>query len=133
MGDQGEGFHVPAPKTRPGDVPDFSTISIRPAGAAPRPDPLAPEPKLREMAFDLVRVLDDDGQAVGPWAPTIDPDILRKGLLAMETTRALDERLFRAHRQGKTSFYMKSTGEEAIPVAQSLLLHAQDMCFPTYR
>jgi 2-oxoisovalerate dehydrogenase E1 component alpha subunit len=28
---------------------------------------------------------------------------------------------------------MKSTGEEAIAVAQSLLLGADDMCFPTYR
>ncbi len=41
--------------------------------------------------------------------------------------------MFRAHRQGKTSFFMKSTGEEAIGVAQSLALEAGDMCFPTYR
>ena len=34
---------------------------------------------------------------------------------------------------GKTSFFMKSTGEEAIGVAQSLALDAGDMCFPTYR
>ena len=51
----------------------------------------------------------------------------------MMLTRAFDKRLFRAHRQGKTSFYMKSTGEEAISAAQSLLLDPDDMCFPTYR
>lgn len=51
----------------------------------------------------------------------------------MLLTRVFDERLFRAHRQGKTSFYMKSTGEEAIGAAQSLVLEAGDMCFPTYR
>jgi 2-oxoisovalerate dehydrogenase E1 component alpha subunit len=133
MGDQGEGFHVPAPKTRPGDAPDFSNIKAPPAGLAPRPDPTTPESQMRDLAFDLVRVLDDDGKAVGPWAPAIEPEVLRKGLRAMEVTRALDERLFRAHLQGKTSFYMKSTGEEAIPVAQSLLLGDDDMCFPTYR
>jgi 2-oxoisovalerate dehydrogenase E1 component alpha subunit len=133
MGDQGEGFYVPAPRARPGDEPDFSNVKVPPAGVAPRPDPTAPEPQLRELAFDLVRVLDEDGKAVGPWAPQIEAETLRKGLRAMEITRALDERLFRAHRQGKTSFYMKSTGEEAIPVAQSMLLGPEDMCFPTYR
>jgi 2-oxoisovalerate dehydrogenase E1 component alpha subunit len=133
MGDQGEGFHVPAPNTRPGDTPDFSYVKVPPAGAAPRPDPATPEPQMRDLAYGLVRVLDDDGKAVGPWTPKIDPEILRKGLRAMELTRALDDRLFRAHRQGKTSFYMKSTGEEAIAVAQSLLLGDDDMCFPTYR
>jgi 2-oxoisovalerate dehydrogenase E1 component alpha subunit len=51
----------------------------------------------------------------------------------MLLTRAFDDRLFRAHRQGKTSFYMKSTGEEAIGAAQSLFLDRDDMCFPTYR
>ncbi len=51
----------------------------------------------------------------------------------MLLTRAFDDRLFRAHRQGKTSFYMKSTGEEAIGAAQSLALRSTDMCFPTYR
>lgn len=133
MSDQGEGFHVPAPNTRPGDVPDFSNIKVRPAGAAPRPEPDCPESQMRDLAYDLVRVLDDEGKAVGPWVPAIDPEVLRKGLRAMELTRALDDRLFRAHRQGKTSFYMKSTGEEAIAVAQSLLLGDDDMCFPTYR
>src|SRR3546814_7426064 len=51
----------------------------------------------------------------------------------MLLTRAFDDRLFRAHRQGKTSFYMKSTGEEAIGAGQSLMLGQGDMCFPTYR
>jgi 2-oxoisovalerate dehydrogenase E1 component alpha subunit len=133
MGDYGEGFHVPTPKARPGDEPDFSNVKIPPAGAAPRPDAQTPEPQMRELAFALVRVLDEKGKAVGPWAPDIPAETLLKGLRAMEITRALDDRLFRAHRQGKTSFYMKSTGEEAIAVAQSLLLGADDMCFPTYR
>ena len=41
--------------------------------------------------------------------------------------------MFRSHRQGKTSFFMKSTGEEAISAAQSMALGPRDMCFPTYR
>jgi 2-oxoisovalerate dehydrogenase E1 component alpha subunit len=41
--------------------------------------------------------------------------------------------MFRAQRQGKTSFYMKSTGEEAVAVAAAHALDREDMCFPTYR
>jgi len=63
----------------------------------------------------------------------LDADLLRRGLRAMVQTRLFEDRMFRAHRQGKTSFFMKSTGEEAIAVAQSLALDAKDMCFPTYR
>lgn len=51
----------------------------------------------------------------------------------MMLTRAYDERMIRFQRQGKTSFYMKSTGEEAIAVAATQALDREDMCFPTYR
>ena len=51
----------------------------------------------------------------------------------MVLTRAFDDRMFGAHRQGKTSFFVKSTGEEAIGAAASMVLDRGDMCFPTYR
>jgi 2-oxoisovalerate dehydrogenase E1 component alpha subunit len=51
----------------------------------------------------------------------------------MVTVRVFDDRMYRAQRQGKTSFYMKSTGEEAIAVAAAHALDRDDMCFPTYR
>lgn len=70
---------------------------------------------------------------MGPWAPGIAPDDLRKGLRAMLLTRLFEDRMFRAHRQGKTSFFLKSVGEEAIAAAQSMVLGPRDMCFPTYR
>jgi 2-oxoisovalerate dehydrogenase E1 component alpha subunit len=41
--------------------------------------------------------------------------------------------MFGAHRQGKTSFFMKSTGEEALGAAPSMVMEPEDMCFPTYR
>jgi len=65
-------------------------------------------------------VLDGDGRAVGAWKPAIAPQRLRDGLHAMLLTRLFEERMFRSHRQGKTSFFMKSTGEEAIGRAQSM-------------
>jgi 2-oxoisovalerate dehydrogenase E1 component alpha subunit len=68
-----------------------------------------------------------------PWAARLDPEIKRKMLRDMVTVRAFDDRMYRAQRQGKTSFYMKCTGEEAIAVAAATALLPDDMCFPTYR
>jgi len=80
-----------------------------------------------------VRVLDDDGRAVGPWAPAVDPELLRRGLRAMLKTRAFDARMLIAQRQKRISFYMQCLGEEAIATAHALVLEPGDMCFPTYR
>jgi 2-oxoisovalerate dehydrogenase E1 component alpha subunit len=128
-------LHIPEPSARPGDQPDFSHLVIPPPGAVPRPDPAAGAASeiFRETAHGVIRVLDDQGRAVGPWAPGIAPEQLRQGLRAMMLTRAFEDRMFRSHRQGKTSFFMKSTGEEAIGAAQSMVLGPRDMCFPTYR
>ncbi len=126
-------LHVPEPPGRPGDQPDFSRLAIPAAGAAPRPAVTCPAADTHPLADDLIRVLDDAGTAVGPWNPRLDGDTLRRGLKAMMLTRAFDDRMHRAHRQGKTSFYMKCTGEEAIACAQGLVLSREDMAFPTYR
>jgi 2-oxoisovalerate dehydrogenase E1 component alpha subunit len=126
-------LYIPEPPTRPGDAPDFSHLKIPAAGSMPRPRTDAPAEALRDMAYGLVRVLDDAGNAIGPWAPDVSPDQLRQGLSAMLVTRIFEDRMFRSHRQGKTSFFMKSTGEEAIGAAQSMVLGKRDMCFPTYR
>jgi 2-oxoisovalerate dehydrogenase E1 component alpha subunit len=81
----------------------------------------------------LVRVLDDEGRAVGPWDPKADPELLKEGMRAMLLTRAFDARMLVAQRQKKVSFYMQSLGEEAIGIGQALALRPDDMCFPTYR
>jgi len=126
-------LHVPEPRFRPGDEADFSDVEVPPAGSARRPDTAEPAANFHELAYTLVRVLDESGEAVGPWNPRLDPDALRKMLRSMAMVRAFDERMFRAQRQGKTSFYMKSTGEEAVSVAATMALASDDMCFPSYR
>jgi 2-oxoisovalerate dehydrogenase E1 component alpha subunit len=126
-------LHVPEPRFRPGDTPDFSDLAIPAAGSAPRPDPTVAAAETSGLATDLVRVLGDDHLAVGPWAPRIDSDILRKVLRDMVVVRVFDDRMYRAQRQGKTSFYMKCTGEEAIAVATAAAMDREDMHFPTYR
>ncbi len=126
-------LHVPEPKFRPGDAVDFADVDVPPAGAARRPDTAEAASGFTELAYTMVRVLDEQGQAVGPWNPRLSPDTLRRMLRHMATVRAFDERMFRAQRQGKTSFYMKSLGEEAVAVAAAHALDAEDMCFPSYR
>lgn len=126
-------LHVPEPPSRPGDPVDFRAMKLPAAGLAPRPEVDCPAEDTNALAHGLIRVLDDQGDAVGPWDPHADVELLKRGLRAMLTTRVFDDRMYRQQRQGKTSFYVKCTGEEAVAVAQTLALQPQDMCFPTYR
>src|SRR3954471_8579345 len=126
-------LHVPEPPARPGDAVDFSHVVIPAAGSVRRPDAAAPSAETHELVYSLVRVLDEEGKAVGPWDPKLDPETLRRILRDMMLVRVFDDRMYRAQRQGKTSFYMKCTGEEAIAVAGAHALDRDDMCFPTYR
>ena len=129
----GLSLYIPEPAARPGEAASFAHVPMSPAGAVRKPSADAAEPDLRDMPHALIRVLDDNADAIGPWNPGLDDETLLKGLRAMVQTRLFEERMFRAHRQGKTSFFMKSTGEEAIGVAQAMVLQPGDMCFPTYR
>ncbi len=126
-------LHVPEPPERPGHEPDFSYLHIAPAGAVRRPPVESKPSETSDLAYTLVRVLDDNGRAVGPWAPEVDTQLLRTGLRAMMKTRIYDARMLTAQRQRKMSFYMQGLGEEAIGIGQALALDAADMCFATYR
>ncbi|HEX7439211.1 MAG TPA: thiamine pyrophosphate-dependent enzyme, partial [Caldimonas sp.] len=126
-------LHVPEPTGRPGHGTDFSYLHLSRAGEVRRPPVDVAPIDAGDLAYTLVRVLDDDGHAVGPWAPRIDADRLRRGMRAMMKTRAFDARMLIAQRQKKISFYMQCLGEEAIAVAHALALQPGDMCFPTYR
>jgi 2-oxoisovalerate dehydrogenase E1 component alpha subunit len=126
-------LHVPEPKFRPGDTVDFSDLAVTEPGAQPRPDETCPACETNPLTTDLIRVLGSDNRAHGPWDPKLDADTLREMLRVMALTRAFDERMYRGQRQGKTSFYMKCTGEEATSVAAGMALASDDMVFPSYR
>jgi len=126
-------LHVPEPSGRPGDVADFSHVSIARAGETTKPSIDVDPALIRDHAYNIVRVLDRNGDAVGEWAHDIDQSILMRGLEVMLRTRAYDARMQTAQRQGKTSFYVQCLGEEAIACAHRLALDPKDMCFPTYR
>ncbi|MEL6642038.1 MAG: 3-methyl-2-oxobutanoate dehydrogenase (2-methylpropanoyl-transferring) subunit alpha, partial [Pseudomonadota bacterium] len=106
-------LHVPEPEVRPGDTPDFSNFQIPRAGEVRRPEIDADPDDMRDLAFSIIRVLNKQGEAVGPWADMLSDDDLRAGLRHMMTLRTFDARMMLAQRQGKTSFYMQHLGEEA--------------------
>jgi len=126
-------LHVPEPSARPGEPVDFSWITIPQAGDQLRPDEIAPASETWPLCTDLIRVMDMDGGAHGPWNPRLPPEQVRAILRDMALVRAFDERMYRAQRQGKTSFYLKSTGEEATSIAAAYALAGDDMVFPSYR
>ncbi len=124
---------VPEPAFRPGDVPAFTDLDLPSAGETPRPAVDADPADIRDIAYGLVRVLDDDGAAVGPWVPDLTSEELVEGLRHMLTVREFDRRMLNAQRTGKTSFYMQCLGEEAIACGVQAHLRTGDMNFPTYR
>lgn len=125
-------LRIPEPRrsVNPGDR---VTRHLSSAGEMRKPDLDERVERLALMRKQLVRVLDNDGQAVGPWIPDLTVEQLQRGLRDMMTVRAFDARMLRAHRQGKISFYMQCLGEEAIACAQQRALRPGDMHFPTYR
>src|SRR5579862_4661046 len=58
-------LHIPPHHPAPGERPDFSYVRRYAAGVAERPAPDVPATRTHELAYHLIRVLDDDGAAVG--------------------------------------------------------------------
>jgi len=126
-------LHVPEPSARPGQQTDFSYLPLSPAGAVGALPLEVSAEQTSTLTSKLIRVLDDEGNALGPWAEDIADEVLLRGIHAMLKTRAYDARMVIAQRQKKTSFYLQCLGEEAIAIGQTLALREGDMQFPTYR
>lgn len=126
-------LNVPESPTRPNQIGNYAHLNLSAAGEVERLPTDADPAVMRDHAYRLVRVLDDEGSARGPWAPQLDAPALRRGLRAMLKTRIYDARMVKMQRQGLTSFYMQCTGEEAIACAFQAVLAKGDMNFPTYR
>jgi 2-oxoisovalerate dehydrogenase E1 component alpha subunit len=125
-------LRIPEP-LRGSDPAERVTRHLSAAGEMRKPELDEKVERMALMRKQLVRVIDDNGHAIGPWAPALPPEALITGLRDMMLVRAFDARMLRAHRQGKISFYMQCLGEEAIACAQRRALRPGDMHFPTYR
>lgn len=126
-------LQVPEPEVRPGGKPDFSGVTIPRAGTVRRPEVDVAPAEIRDLGYTIIRVLNRDAEAVGPWAGALTDEQALQGLRDMMKVRAFDARMLMAQRQGKTSFYMQCLGEEAIACAFQHALSPGDMNFPTYR
>lgn len=129
----GSRLHLPRSPARPGEAPDFGYLGISLAGEVRRPAIDSPAADMAELAQQMVRVLDEQHAAVGPWHPKLEAGQLRTALQQMVFTRQFDDRMLRMQRQGKISFYMQSKGEEAVSTGAALALAPRDMLFPSYR
>ncbi len=127
------GLRLRIPEPARGQQPADRVRFISGAGEMRKPDLDEKVERVALMRKQLVRVLDDDGNAVGDWVPDLSPEAKVAGLRDMLLVRAFDARMLRAHRQGTVSFYMQALGEEAIACAQQHALQTGDMHFPTYR
>jgi 2-oxoisovalerate dehydrogenase E1 component alpha subunit len=125
-------LRVPTAPHRPGDQPQFDPFPMQP-GDLERPDTLADYSELRAHAGGLIRVLNDNGVASGPWRPKLSPLQLRAGLEMMLRARHFDARMVAMQRQGRLSFHVSGRGEEAVAVAGAMGFGAQDILFPSYR
>ncbi|KAI5597478.1 hypothetical protein BDE02_02G068800 [Populus trichocarpa] len=80
------------------------------------------------------RVLDDNGEIiVGSDYKQLCEEIAVKMYTNMVSLQMMDTMFYEAQRQGRISFYMTSTGEEAINIASAAALSADDIILPQYR
>ncbi|KAH0658649.1 hypothetical protein KY289_027397 [Solanum tuberosum] len=87
-----------------------------------------------EKRLPCYRVLDDDGYII----PGSIFEQVKKGLAVnmystMVALQIMDTIFYEAQRQGRLSFYLTSTGEEAINIASAAALTPDDIVLPQYR
>ncbi|MBC3767482.1 thiamine pyrophosphate-dependent dehydrogenase E1 component subunit alpha [Neptunicella marina] len=82
----------------------------------------------------MLQILQPDGSVYkGADVPEVSKELAIKMYETMQFIRILDERMVAAQRQGRISFYLASTGEEAAAVASAAALEPQDMIMSQYR
>ncbi len=82
----------------------------------------------------MLQILKPDGTLhENAQAPELDEKTAVKIHNTMEYIRVLDERMIAAQRQGRISFYLASTGEEAAAVGSAAALSDNDMIMSQYR
>lgn len=86
-----------------------------------------------EIHIPLFALLRPDGTTDDAGSSSLDEETARRIYRAMLYTRVLDERMMAAQRQGRLSFYMQCTGEEAAVIGSTAALKDDDMILAQYR
>lgn len=86
------------------------------------------------LDIPMLQMLQSDGSVhQDSELPNVDQEKANKILETMHYIRALDERMIAAQRQGRISFYLACSGEEAATVGSAAALQPQDMIMSQYR
>ncbi len=83
--------------------------------------------------FEVFRVLDEQGKILDKSFDNIPKETCLKIFKTMVQSRNYDVRFIMAQREGKISFYIPSTGEEAASAASIAALSDQDIVYGHYR
>jgi 2-oxoisovalerate dehydrogenase E1 component alpha subunit len=86
------------------------------------------------LSIPKLSLLQADGSLVaGAVLPGLDPELAEKIYRDMVYIRVLDERMVGAQRQGRLSFYLTCTGEEASVAGTIAAFNTEDMVMGQYR
>ena len=83
--------------------------------------------------MSMMQILDSSGKVNPELEPVIPEKKLVKMLEYMILVRLLDEKGMRLQRQGRISFSIPSTGQEATQIGAVAALQPEDWIFPAYR
>ncbi|GAA0851958.1 thiamine pyrophosphate-dependent dehydrogenase E1 component subunit alpha [Aliiglaciecola litoralis] len=86
------------------------------------------------LDIPMLQMLQSDGTAHSDSElPELDQQTCEKILKTMHYIRVLDERMIGAQRQGRISFYLACSGEEAAAIGSAAALSDNDMIMSQYR
>ncbi len=85
-----------------------------------------------DKALKMYRVIDEDGNPVGP-EPSIPDKLLIDMYTYMVRARILDSWLLKLQRMGRVALHAPNKGQEAASVGATLALEGRDWLFPSYR
>ena len=88
----------------------------------------------QQSKWPVFRILDLDGKIMdGVKDPNLDHQMMKNMYTIMGRSQALDDVFYNAQRQGRISFYMQNSGEEATHVGSAAALKHDDVIFAQYR
>ncbi|CAI8598886.1 unnamed protein product [Vicia faba] len=87
-----------------------------------------------ENRVPCYRVLNNNGDQIsGTQSVQVSEDVAVKMYNDMVALQTMDTIFYEAQRQGRISFYLTTSGEEAINIASAAALSMDDVIFPQYR
>lgn len=105
-----------------------------PGGKVPYTPEMRFIPESTEERVPCYRVCDDNGEIImGSDLVLVGREVAVKMYADMVTLQMMDAIFYEAQRQGRISFYITSTGEEAVNIASAAAISADDIVLTQYR